>query len=243
VWDHLVQDYDASQDNYGVVADHPELIDINYRGTGAKTGSADWNHMNAVDYNAEFDQIMLSVRSFSEIWIIDHSTTTAEAASHSGGSSGMGGDLLYRWGNPQAYDSGSADDQQLFVQHDAQWIPDDYPGAGNILVFNNGTGRSDGNYSTIDEIVPPVDGDGNYSGYGPTAPEWTYTAVTPTDFYATNISGTQRLSNGNTLICDGPSGYFFEVTEAGEIVWEYDHGDTAVFRVIRYEADYAGLPF
>ncbi|MCP4416785.1 MAG: arylsulfotransferase [Chloroflexi bacterium] len=242
VWDHLVQDFDSNKANYGVVADHPELIDINYRGTGAKTGSADWNHMNSVDYNEEFDQILLSVRGFSEIWIIDHSTTTAEASSHSGGNGGMGGDLLYRWGNPQAYDGGNANDQQLFVQHDAQWIPDGYSGAGNILLFNNGSGRSDGDYSTINEIVPPVDGSGNYSGYGPTAPVWTYTAVTPTDFYATNISGVQRLPNGNTLICDGPSGYFFEVTDAGEIVWEYDHGNQAIFRVTRYDSSYAGLP-
>ncbi|MCP5099358.1 MAG: arylsulfotransferase (ASST) [Chloroflexi bacterium] len=242
VWDHLVQDYDSNQDNYGVVADHPELIDLNYRGTGVKPGSADWNHINAVDYNVEFDQILLSVRNFSEIWIIDHSTTTAEAAGSSGGNSGVGGNLLYRWGNPQAYDAGSGNDQQLFVQHDAQWIPSGYPGAGNILLFNNGSGRSDGDYSTIDEIVPPVDASGTYSGDGPTTPTWTYTADTPIDFYATNISGAQRLANGNTLICDGPNGYFFEVTAAGEIVWEYDHGNQAIFRVTRIQSDYPGLP-
>ena len=123
VWDHLVQDYDSDQANYGVVADHPELIDLNFYGSRTRLGGADWNHINSIDYNAEFDQILLSVRSFSEIWVIDHSTTTAEAASHTGGNSGKGGDLLYRWGNPQAYDAGGADDQQLFVQHDAQWIP------------------------------------------------------------------------------------------------------------------------
>ncbi len=237
-----MQEYDSSKANYGVVADHPELIDLNYSGTGARPGVADWNHINAIDYNAEFDQIMLSVRNFSEIWVIDHSTTTAEAAGHSGGDSGKGGDLLYRWGNPQAYDAGTAADQQLFVQHDAQWIPDGYPGAGNILVFNNGSGRPDGDYSSVDEIVPPVDGDGDYSGYGPAAPVWRYTAAPPTDFYAQNISGAQRLPNGNTLICDGPNSYFFEVTPAGEIVWDYDHGDQAVFRVIRYEPGYPGLP-
>jgi hypothetical protein len=242
VWDHLVQEYDANQANYGVVADHPERINLNYRGTGVRPGDADWNHINAIDYHAELDQILLSVRNFSEIWIIDHSTTTAEAASHTGGNSGMGGDLLYRWGNPQAYDAGNADDQQLFVQHDAQWIPKDYPGGGNILIFNNGNGRSDGDYSSIDEITPPVDATGNYSGYGPTAPDWTYIADSPTDFYAANISGVQRLANGNTLICDGPDGYFFEVTPDGELVWEYDYGNRAIFRVTRYESTYQGLP-
>jgi hypothetical protein len=242
VWDHLVQDYDSNQANYGVVAHHPELINLNYRGTGTRPGSADWNHINAIDYNAELDQILLSVRNFSEIWVIDHSTTTAEAAGHSGGNSGQGGDLLYRWGNPQAYDAGDAGDQQLFVQHDAQWIPSGYPGAGNILVFNNGAGRPDGDYSSVDEIIPPVDNAGYYPGYGPTGPVWTFTADTPTDFYATNISGAQRLSNGNTLICDGPDAYFFQVTTAGDVVWEYDHGNQPIFRATRYPSDFPGLP-
>jgi hypothetical protein len=233
VWDHLVQDYDPTKANYGVVADHPELIDLNYS-TGGPPGSADWNHVNAIDYNAELDQILLSVHNFSEIWVIDHDTTTAEAA-------GAAGDLLYRWGNPQAYGAGTAADQQLFVQHDAQWIPSGYPGEGNILVFNNGTGRPGGNYSSVDEIVPPVDGSGNYTSYGPASPTWAYVADTPTDFYAERISGAQRLADGNTLICDGVSGTFFEVTSAGEIVWTYDLGE-GVFRVTRYVSSYSGLP-
>jgi hypothetical protein len=242
VWDHLVQDYDASQANYGVVADHPELIDLNYTGSGTRPGDADWNHINSIDYNAELDQILLSVRNVSEIWVIDHATTIAEAAGHSGGNRGMGGDLLYRWGNPAAYEAGDATDQQLFVQHDAQWIPEGSPGVGNILIFNNGQGRSDGDYSSVDEIVPPVDSAGNYTGTGPAAPTWRYVADPPSDFYARHISGAQRLPDGNTLICDGPSAHLFEVDAGGEVVWEYDHGDGAVFRATRYASDYEGLP-
>ena len=220
VWDHLVQDYDSSKLNHGVVADHPERIDLNY----VMNGSADWNHTNSIDYNAELDQILLSVHNFSEIWVIDHSTSTAEAAGHSGGDSGMGGDLLYRWGNPQTYDAGTAADQQLFVQHDAEWIEDGIPGEGNILIFNNGSGRPGGNYSSVDEIATPVTPDGSYtlisgSAYGPDGPLWIYTADNPTDFYARNISGQQRLPNGNTLICDGPNSYFFEVTSSGDTLW------------------------
>ena len=63
---------------------------------------ADWMHSNAVAYNAELDQVLLNVLEFNEFWIIDHSTTTAEAAGHTGGKHGKGGDLLYRWGNPRA---------------------------------------------------------------------------------------------------------------------------------------------
>jgi len=176
VWDHLIQDYDSSKANYGVVADHPELVDINYR----TSSIGDWMHTNSIDYHEEFDQILLSVCYFDEIWVIDHSTTTAEAASHSGGRNGKGGDLLFRWGNPETYRAGSTSDKKLFNQHDATWIDKGYPGAGNILVFNNGVGRQINSYSTVDEIVPPVNDNGIYylepgSSYGPENLIWSYT--------------------------------------------------------------------
>ncbi|DAC72888.1 MAG TPA: hypothetical protein DSN98_02695 [Thermoplasmata archaeon] len=217
VWDHLVQDYDHTKDNYGVVGDHPELIDINYGYT-----TADWLHTNSIDYNVEFDQILLSVRNFNEIWVIDHSTTTEEAAGHIGGNGGKGGDLLYRWGNPQAYHAGNAADEKFFAQHDASWVETGYPGAGNILVFNNAGGRIGLVHTTIDEITPPVDSSGTYdlesgSAYDPAVQTWIYDS----DFYAFIIGGVTRLPNGNTLICNGPLGRFFEVTPDGTTVWEY----------------------
>src|SRR5690606_15913622 len=108
---------------------------------------------NAIDYNPQLDQIMISTREFSELWIIDHSTTTAEAAGHTGGRSGKGGDILYRYGNPAAYNRGTRADQKFFYQHDAQWIEPGLPGAGNILVFNNGWNRVDGSsFSSVIEL-------------------------------------------------------------------------------------------
>ena len=142
-WDHLIQDFDSNVDNFGVVADHPELIDINYR----ENDGADWLHINSVDYNPDLDQIALSVPKFDEFWIIDHGTTTQEAAGHTGGARGMGGDLLYRWGSPAAHDAGTAGDQQLWYQHDVHWITPGLPGAGRILLFNNGRNRPEGNFS------------------------------------------------------------------------------------------------
>ncbi|MBT6492731.1 MAG: hypothetical protein HOK97_23370, partial [Deltaproteobacteria bacterium] len=98
-WDHMVQDFDETKDNFGVVADHPELMDINYVGDGRRAGGADWLHVNSIDYNAQLGQILLSVHNTNEILVIDHNTTTEEAA-------GPAGDILYRWGNPAAYGRG-----------------------------------------------------------------------------------------------------------------------------------------
>jgi hypothetical protein len=252
VWDHLVQDHDRAKKNYGKVRAHPELIDINFgEGTIASIvakkdelaklkaiyginwapgkpapAHPDWLHCNAVAYHPELDQILVSSPEFSEFWIIDHSTTTAEAASHQGGKSGKGGDLLYRWGNPRAYRAGTARDQKLFYQHNAHWIPKGYPGAGHILVFNNGRRRPGGAHSSVDELVLPVDAHGRYThkpgtAYGPDKPVWNYAAPKKADFYAQFISGAQRLPNGNTFICAGPSGTLFEVTPDKEIVWKY----------------------
>ncbi len=255
--DHLIQDFDPTKFNFGVVGSHPELIDFNFG-----TAVVDWTHTNGIDYNAELDQIILSIHGLDEIWIIDHSTTTAEAAGHTGGMQGKGGDLLYRWGNPQAYRCGTPADQQLYGQHDAQWIADGRPGAGNILVYNNGFGRPEGSYSTVDEIVPPVDGTGAYPAlmpgepFGPPSPVWSYVADPPTSFYSATISGAERLPSGDTLVCEGNAGRLFEVEPSGSgTVWEYinpvssagvaQQGDPPrngpVFKARWYAPDFPGL--
>ena len=226
LWDHLIQDYNPDKANYGIIADHPGRIDINsilelVQNRRQPTRSHDWTHTNAIDYNPDLDQIMLSPRHFSELWVIDHSITTEEAASEKG-------DLLYRWGNPQIYQAGTADDQQLFWQHHTHWIPDGLPGEGNILVFNNGNEFRGLRrfHSSVEEIIPPRF-DGNayqkapHSAFGPDLPAWTYTAENPREFYARFGSGAQRLPNGNTLINDSPKGTIFQVTPDGTTVWKY----------------------
>ncbi len=123
-WDiknHLIQDFDATKDNFGVVSQNPNKLDINF--TNGGNGNSNWLHVNSVQYNATLDQIILSSRNLSEIWIIDHSTTTAQAATGIGGIYGKGGDILYRWGNPQAYKNGTEIDRKLYGQHYPHWIP------------------------------------------------------------------------------------------------------------------------
>jgi hypothetical protein len=238
-WDHLVPPGAAP-------SDHPGLIDPNYIAVGAD--GVDWTHANAVAYEPVLDQVLLSVRNFSEFWVIDHSTTTAEAAGHSGGRLGHGGDLVYRWGNPRAFDRLELP-QKLYGQHNPNWIGMGLGGTGNILVFNNGD-ANERPFSTVVELRTPVGGDGSYpfdpkQGYGPMEPIWEYRPDAP--FFAPIISGAQRLASGNTLITDGPAGHFFEVTPDGRTVWSYVVTDTSggtgylVFRAVRYEADYPGL--
>lgn len=259
-WDHLIQNYDPSRPNYGNPADHPHRIDLNHR----QGNSSDWLHCNGLDYNPQLDQIVISSRSFNEIWIIDHDTTTQEAA-------GPAGDLLYRWGNPATYDRGGIADQKLFGQHDPKWIRPGMPGHPGLTIFNNGNGRAGTDYSSIEQIRTPLLRDGTYDlrngqPFEPEAPEWIYIASNPSNFYSSYISGAERLSNGNTLICSGADGQFFEVRADGTEVWRFitplDNGGpmnqgenppsgggggpgggvpNSVFRAERYRPDFAGF--
>ena len=256
IWDHLIQEFDSTRQNYGVVADHPELMDLNYIHARVEK---DWLHANSVAYNPHLYQIMLSIAEINELWVIDHSTTTQEAAGHTGGLRGKGGDLLYRWGNPAVYQRGTSTDQQLFFQHDAHWIPDDRPDSGKVIIFNNGVGRG---YSSVEMLTPPVSAPGDYllnpgQAFGPATSPFTYTTDTLYDFFSKNTSGAEQLSNGNLLICEGAKGFNFEVDPLGAIVWRYmnpvirtgilQQGDVvptsanSMFRISRYDPDYPGF--
>ncbi len=240
-WDHLIQDVDPQKPNYGVVAEHPELLDIN-QGTIQQGG--DWMHVNTVDYNEQRDEVIITSHSLHELYVIDHSTTTAEAAGHSGGRHGRGGDFLYRWGNPQVYDRGTSADQVLFVAHGANWIRPGMPGAGNILVLNNGDrpGTS-GDSSVVVEITPPLDSADHYyvqpdSAFGPRAPTWQYS--NGRGFYSQHLGGAYRLPNGNTIATLGVGGVLKEITPARTVAWTFSTG-SQVARASKYAADLAGV--
>lgn len=267
MWDHLVQDIDSTKQNYGVIKDNPGKLNINIheeRGppmteeqieemikAGMVSSNAtvdnqtsDISHVNAIGYNQTLDQIVISSPHLNEIYIIDHNTTSEEAK-------GSAGDFLYRWGNPSNYNRGTKEDQKLFGQHDIKWIPEGYPGEGNLMVFNNDIVNPNnklpsfwvpymadkspnpqvsiediGNYSAVYQFIPPTNNQGSYviseeESYGPSEPIWTYTALDKYSLYSAFISGAQRLKNGNTLITSGAHGQFLEVTPENEIVWEY----------------------
>ena len=223
-FDHIIQDVDPEKANYGVIAEHPELIDVNYV---ENNGLLDWMHVNSIDYHAERDQIMLCVPYFDEMWIIDHSTTSAEAASHTGGNAGRGGDLLYRVGNPLAYKSGTEEDKILGFPHDTHWtnefISTDHPDYDKALIFNN---KGNETYSSMEILDLPFDSISmtypQENGiFMPTQFTETRTHPTPTDFYSSGLSGFQILPNENILAISGKQGYIIELTPENELVWEY----------------------
>jgi len=256
--DHLIQDYDASAPDFGVVGDHPERIDLNY--VGVDPGEADWLHFNGMDYNDELDLIAISVPEFNEIWIIDHSTTTAESASSSGGQAGKGGDLLFRWGNPLAYDAGDSTDIQLWYQHNVHWINDEIPTSNpnynKLMLFSN---RHPGDSSSVQIINPTFDAQTSTFGFSngtfePAAPDYIYKSD---EIYSNILSSGQLLANGNILIGVGRPGYSREITPTGGVVWEYENpivqgnaatqGDVPslssnmMFRMKRYSMGYAAF--
>ena len=254
--DHLIQDHDPTKDNYGVIRENPQRLDINY--IGASSGGSNWVHFNSVQYNADLDQIVLSSKHTGELYIIDHSTTTTQAARGRGGKYGKGGDFLYRWGNPAVYQQGEGIDQELYGPHYPHWIGRGLKDAGKIIVFNNGTFREPA-FSEVFIINPPASSPGHYihkagTAYGPANPDYFYNAPVRTDFYSPFKSSAHMLPGGHLFICEGESGRFFEIDRNGKKVWEYrspvaaskilsqgeDPTDakTIVFRAIKYPENY-----
>jgi hypothetical protein len=210
-WDHLVQNVDASKANYyASISDHPELLNINY------SNSKDWMHVNGVSYNAELDQVTFSSHNLNEIYVIDHSTTTAEAASHAGGKYGKGGDFLYRWGNPAAY--GVTGTKVLNVVHDAHWVPNGCPNAGALVGFNNyGVSTTK---SSVDLVFAPINDDGSYNktagaAFSPSS----YSLRHAVNGVTSNEGGSQQLPNGNMIVCVGKAGILYEVDSNGTVLF------------------------
>ena len=258
-WDHLVQDYDESKMLFNDVGENSQLIDINYD-LIHYGGRPDWMHSNFIDYNPELDQILLSVAHFEEIWIIDHSTTSEEAANHIGGNAGKGGDLLFRWGNPRAYKRGGVEDQQLFFQHNAHWIDDptlvEDSYFGDIILYNN---RSGDLFSEVNILRPTIDQNGAYelNSEDKFLPSFFLTTINHPELYpmySSGMSSVQVLPNGNFLICSANRGYIFEITRNGSVVWEYklpfrngfpisqgqnlNTGDNVLFKFERFDLSY-----
>jgi len=245
--DHLVQDFDETKANYGQLQDHPGRIDINW-GRGYNI-PADFMHVNAAFYLEEYDQIVMTSYHYSELWVIDHSTSSAEAADDSGGRYGHGGDLIYRWGNPWVYGHEDTDHFQLSAVHDPKWVPE----KRHFIMYDNNvadpTRKLKGGNSMVVEIAPPIQPDGSYlmeNGlYGPAQP------VMSADLglQATSVGTAERIADGQTLSCDCTASKTIWVDAAGQVgataqIWANTTKDgdlTQVFRLVAYAKDHPGI--
>lgn len=169
----------------------------------------DWTHVNTVralpenrwhdtgDERFKPDNVMISPRNLDTVYIIDRQS----------------GEVV--WEYTGDYFGG------LSGQHEPYMIEKDVPGAGNVLIFDNGAspwkdlGHAGRSY--VLEINPLTE-----------ELVWIYDAGL--DFHATYTSSAQRLRNGNTLICESAAKRVFEVTVGGEIVWEYVGGSPRSYR-------------
>jgi outer membrane protein assembly factor BamB len=204
-------------DEFGFADDARAVIRAG-RGLGPQRGSFDWVHVNSATYvgpnrwhdagDARFapENVVVSSRQASFLAIVDRS-----------------GDVVWRIGP----DFGESEELraigQLVGPHHPHVIPKGLPGAGNLLVFDNG-GSSGYGFST--PIAP--DGIGAFARsfsrvleIDPVTLELVWSYVAPNRFFSTNISGAQQLPNGNTLITEGAQGRVLEATSEGRIVWEY----------------------
>ena len=220
--DHLVQDVDPARANYGALAENPQLININYD-DGKPPNNPDIMHVNSVIYIPEFDQIVINSLNYSELWVIDHSTTTAEAAGHTGGRYGKGGDILYRWGNPTVYGKGDADVFNLSGVHDANWVAADR----QIIMFDNNSmsrGRHyPGGNAKLVVINPPLSADGTYElppdqVFGPVHP----VLAADLGFEEPSLGSVAKLADGSYFAChcNQAQGLFLDAT--GKVVKTLD---------------------
>ncbi len=208
---------------------------------GENRKSADWLHVNAASYvgpNRWYDQgdqrfhpdnVLVSLREANIIAIIERKS----------------GGVVWRMGPDYRVSKPLSDVGQIIGQHQLHIIPVGLPGAGNLLVFDNGgaagygapspgapTGRQAAGrfHSRVLEINPVT-----------FEKVWEY-ALSGNErfkFFSHYVSSAQRLPNGNTLVTEGAIGRLFELTAAKEIVWEYvnpfigEENGVKTFRIYR----------
>jgi hypothetical protein len=235
VWEWLASDH---IDEMGFLDDARDVIRSAPTFNNGR-GSFDWIHLNSATYvgpNRWFDagderfapdNIIVSSREASLIAIIDHDD----------------GSIVWRLGPNFNESEATRRIGQIIGQHHPHLIPEGLPGAGNLLVFDNGGSSG---YGWANPLAPNGLGAFKRSNsrvleIDPMTLELVWSYAGP-GFFSTNISNAQRLPNGNTLITAGAPGRLLEVTADGDIVWEYIYPEftprNAVYRGYRLPYDW-----
>jgi hypothetical protein len=216
---------------------------------GGPRQSIDWLHVNSMTYvgpNRWFDagdprfrpdNVLISSREASFMAII-----------------GRDGRIVWRMGPDYRESAELKAIGQIIGQHHAHIIPKGLPGAGNLLVFDNGgaSGYGESTPAAPEGLNVVSRGNSRVLEIDPVTLKkvWDY-SIAGTEsfrFFSHYVSSAQRLLNGNTLVTEGADGRLFEITPARDIVWEYvspyfTDGANAGNRVYRaYRLPYAWVP-
>lgn len=182
------------------VGEGPDKFNLNYilPPTHGYFATVDWVHFNGVDYNPRTDQVVVTCRNFGEFVVIDRKS----------------GKITARWGNPVTFDPKAVapsycmdGSEKLFGPHNAHFLDNN-----NVQVFDNGCMRPQGNRSRVLEVDPTTG-----------KQVWEYKSHHPYNFCSPYQSSSQRLPNGNVLVCASGPGQIFEVTGGPEprVIWEF----------------------
>lgn len=216
------EEMNFSEEAKNTIARNPNFLKVG-------VGMGDWMHMNSMstlgpnrwfdagDERFHPDNIIFCGRMTNIIAIISKTT----------------GEIVWQMGPTYTASPELRKMGQMIGQHHAHLIPQGLPGAGNILVFDNGgwagygspnPGSPTGTRNALRDYSRVLE-------FDPISLEivWQYSAkeagftvpVNGSEFYSSFVSSAQRLPNGNTLITEGAGGRLFEVTPEHEIVWEY----------------------
>jgi len=214
LWEWLASEH---IDELGFSAEARAAIRAGAGANPARTGF-DWFHTNSATYvgpNHWFDEgdkrfapdnVIISSRQASLLAIVARD-----------------GKIVWRIGPDFGGSEALRKIRQIIGQHHAHLIPPGLPGAGNLLVFDNGGASG---YGAPTPVSPGGQGifaraNSRVLEINPVTLELVWSYVSPAQFYSSNISSAQRLPNGNTLVTEGAPGRMFEVTRDGAIVWEY----------------------
>ncbi|MEL1134759.1 aryl-sulfate sulfotransferase [Desulfitobacterium sp. THU1] len=216
-------------------------------------GTGDWMHINSMSVlgpNKWYDKGDERFHPDNIIWDARESNICAIISKETG-------KVVWRMGPDYADDPKLRKIGQIVGQHHVHMIPEGLPGAGNILIFDNGgwsgygaptnTSKDGTKVNLTDrsrvlelnpvkmEVVWQITGS-ELMGYGSPL-------INDYRFYSPLTSAAQRLPNGNTMITEGVGGRFFEVTRMKEVVWEYispysENIASIYYRAYRYPYSY-----
>ncbi|HVF09883.1 MAG TPA: aryl-sulfate sulfotransferase, partial [Abditibacteriaceae bacterium] len=180
-----------------------------------------WCHANSVAV-LKNGNILLTSRSLDAMLVIEKRS----------------GKIIWRWGSTAYLDKTASrlemrsGPNTLGGPHGAEQIPTGLPGAGHIICYDNGMYGDASRAVEVDFATRKLIWQSSQPGIG-------------RKHFSNFVSNAQRLPNGNTLICDGANGRFFQVTKDNQTVWEYINPyitspqyQGAVFRAYQYSPEY-----